>query len=69
MFIHNHKKFWCFIIIVNGSHEDYLKAIYLNSKYNNGGWVSNSEISDLLGINPASVSWMLHKLKNNGYIQ
>ena len=36
--------------------------------HNKGGWVSNSEISHFLRINPASVSGMLHKLKNNGYI-
>jgi len=57
-----------FIIIGNESYEDYLKAIYLISKHNKGGWVSNSEISDLLGINPSSVSGMLHKLKKNDYI-
>ncbi len=30
--------------------------------------MSNSEISDYLGIKPASVSGMLHKLKDNGFI-
>ena len=54
--------------ILNESYEDYLKAIYLISKGNKGGWVSNSEISNFLSIKPASVSGMLHKLKNNGFI-
>lgn len=54
--------------VLNESYEDYLKAIYLISKENKGGWVSNSEISNFLSIKPASVSGMLHKLKNNGFI-
>ena len=54
--------------VLNESYEDYLKAIYLISKENKGGWVSNSEISNFLNIKPASVSGMLHKLKNNGFI-
>ena len=55
-------------MLVNESYEDYLKAIYLISRNKKGGWVSNSEISDYLGIKPASVSGMLHKLKDNGFI-
>jgi len=55
-------------LLVNESHENYLKAIYLISRHKKGGWVSNSEISDYLGIKPASVSGMLHKLKDNGFI-
>lgn len=55
--------------VLNESYEDYLKAIYLISKENKGGWVSNSEISNFLNIKPASVSGMLHKLKNNGFIK
>ncbi|MFX1392977.1 MAG: metal-dependent transcriptional regulator [Promethearchaeota archaeon] len=54
--------------VLNESYEDYLKAIYLISKDNKGGWVSNSEISNFLSITPASVSEMLHKLKNKGFI-
>ena len=54
--------------VLNESYEDYIKAIYLISKNNKGGWVSNSEISNFLNIKPASVSGMLHKLKNNGFI-
>ena len=53
---------------INESCEDYLKTIYLISKQNKGGWVSNSEVSEVLGIRPASVSGMLHKLKNKGFI-
>lgn len=54
--------------LVNESYENYLKAILLISSHKKGGWVSNSEISDYLGIKPASVSGMLHKLKDNGFI-
>jgi len=49
-------------------HEDYLKAIYLISKKNKGGWVSNKEISKFLKIKPASVSNMLYKLKEQDFI-
>jgi len=50
------------------SHEDYLKAIYLISKKNKGGWVSNSEISAFLKVKPPSVTDMLYKLKSKGFI-
>ncbi len=53
---------------VNESYENYLKAIYLISKNNKGGWVSNSEISDFLNIKPPSVTNMLYKLKARGFI-
>ncbi|TXT64214.1 MAG: Transcriptional regulator MntR [Promethearchaeota archaeon] len=46
------------------SHEDYLKVIYLISKTNRGGWVSNSEISDMLEVQPSSVTNMLYKLRD-----
>lgn len=55
-------------MVTNESVENYLKAIYLISTHNKGGWVSNSEISDFLSIKPASVSGMLHKLKNQEFI-
>ena len=60
----------CLIIIqdIPESYEDYLKAIYLISKNNKGGWVSNKKISDFLRVRPASVSNMLHKLRERGYI-
>jgi len=54
--------------LLNESQDHYLKAIYLISRHKKGGWVSNSEISDYLGITPASVSGMLHKLKEKGLI-
>lgn len=50
------------------SQEDYLKAIYLISRTNRGGWVSNSEIADMLNVKPSSVTNMLYKLKNLGLI-
>ena len=54
--------------LINETYEDYLKAIYLVSKKNKGGWVSNSEISDFLKVKPASVSNMLFKLQTNDLI-
>jgi len=51
---------------IHESYEDYLKAIFLISKRNKGGWVSNSEISHFLDIKPPSVTSMLYKLKKNG---
>jgi len=48
---------------IEESQEDYLKAIYLISKTNRGGWVSNSEIAEALGVKPSSVTNMLYKLK------
>ncbi len=53
---------------INETFEDYLKAIYLISKQNKAGWVSNSEISNLLSVKPSSVTSMLHKLKDNDFI-
>ena len=53
---------------IKDTHENYLKAIYMISKKNRGGWVSNSEISNILKVKPASVSSMLYKLKENSYI-
>jgi len=53
---------------INESYEDYLKAIYLISKSNKGGWVSNSDISKFLNIQPSSVTNMLYKLREKDYI-
>ena len=53
---------------IKESYEDYLKAIFLISKNNKGGWVSNSEISDFLNVKPPSVTNMLYKLEANGFI-
>ncbi|MFX1409797.1 MAG: metal-dependent transcriptional regulator [Promethearchaeota archaeon] len=53
---------------INESYEDYLKAIYIISKKNRGGWVSNSEISNLLQVKPSSVTDMLHKLREKDLI-
>ncbi|MBN1802066.1 MAG: metal-dependent transcriptional regulator [Candidatus Lokiarchaeota archaeon] len=49
--------------------EDYLKAIYIISKKKRGGWVCNNEIACFLKVKPASVSTMLHKLKEIDLIQ
>lgn len=54
---------------INESYEDYLKTIYIISKRNRGGWVSNSEISNFLQVKPSSVTDMLHKLSENGLIK
>ncbi|MFX0155870.1 MAG: metal-dependent transcriptional regulator [Candidatus Hodarchaeota archaeon] len=53
---------------ISESYEDYLKAIYLISQGNKGGWTSNSEISNYLSVRPSSVTNMLHKLKRNDLI-
>jgi len=53
---------------LNESSEDYLKAIYYISKRNKGGWCSNREISKFLKVKPSSVTGMLYKLKENGFI-
>ncbi|MHA1234575.1 MAG: metal-dependent transcriptional regulator [Promethearchaeota archaeon] len=53
---------------IKDTYENYLKAIYMVSRKNKGGWVSNSEISTFLKVKPASVSSMLYKLKENDYI-
>jgi len=53
---------------IKESYEDYLKAIFLISKTNKGGWVSNSEISDFLNVKPPSVTNMLYKLKAKEFI-
>ena len=50
------------------SYEDYLKTILLISKKNKGGWVSNYEISESLGIKPSSVTNMLYKLRKKSLI-
>ncbi|MFX1379963.1 MAG: metal-dependent transcriptional regulator [Promethearchaeota archaeon] len=53
---------------IHESYEDYLKAIYLISQSNKGGWASNSEISNFLSVQPSSVTNMLYNLKENGLI-
>ncbi|MFX0006922.1 MAG: metal-dependent transcriptional regulator [Candidatus Hermodarchaeota archaeon] len=53
---------------IQESYEDYLKAIYLISKGNKGGWTSNSEIANFLKVQPSSVTNMLYKLKRSGLI-
>lgn len=54
--------------MLNESYEDYLKTIYLISKRNKAGWVSNSEISEFLKITPSSVTNMLYKLRKKDCI-
>jgi DtxR family Mn-dependent transcriptional regulator len=51
------------------SYQRYVDVIYLISKKKKGGWVQNKEIADKLGVEPASVSGMLEKLKNNDLIK
>src|SRR3989304_7386259 len=46
--------------------EDYLKAVYDLSR--NGTVVSTTEISRILKVAPASVTEMLKKLAENGYV-
>ena len=49
------------------STQDYIKAIYNLTK--NGDLVSNTEISQKLGVAPASVTEMLKKLSDDDYIK
>lgn len=53
---------------IQESYENYLKAIYLISRKKKGGWVSNSEISNFLGVKPSSVTNMLYNLKEHNFI-
>lgn len=50
------------------SYDDYIKAIFLISKNNKGGWISNSEISHFLSVKPSSVTNMLYNLKEHKLI-
>jgi DtxR family Mn-dependent transcriptional regulator len=49
------------------STQDYLKAVYGLSK--NGDLVSTTEISHQLNVAPASVTEMLKKLSEDGYVK
>ncbi|MHA1273376.1 MAG: metal-dependent transcriptional regulator [Promethearchaeota archaeon] len=51
------------------SYQRYLDEIYKISRRNRGGWVSNKELVESLGVKPASVSGMLHKLQESGLIK
>lgn len=51
------------------SYQRYIDVIYDISKKKRGGWVQNKEIADSLEVEPASVSGMLEKLKNNNLIK
>jgi len=53
--------------MVRKSVEDYLKAVYESSQ--NGKPVSTTEISQLLKVAPASVTEMLKKLSQKGYVE
>jgi|Deesub1362A_J573_1020465.scaffolds.fasta_scaffold00606_20 DtxR family Mn-dependent transcriptional regulator len=46
--------------------EDYIEAIYSLSK--GKGYTKVKELATLLGVKPASVSEMLEKLSNEGYV-
>lgn len=50
------------------SYQRYLDEIYEISRKKKGGWVSNKEISESLGVEPASVTGMLEKLKKKKLI-
>jgi DtxR family Mn-dependent transcriptional regulator len=51
------------------TYQRYLDVIYNISKTKKGGWVTNREIANRLNVEPASVSGILHKLSNLGYIK
>ncbi len=50
------------------SYQRYLDEIYIISRNKKGGWITNKEISESLNVKPASVSGMLHNLKEKGLI-
>ncbi|MFW9988433.1 MAG: metal-dependent transcriptional regulator [Candidatus Odinarchaeota archaeon] len=50
------------------SHKEYLMAIFTISKTKKGGWVSNSDISELMRVKPASVTGMLQKLNKQNLV-
>jgi len=47
--------------------EQYLKAVYNLTE--EGGTAKTTEIADLIGVAPASVTEMLHKLTDEGYVK
>jgi len=51
------------------SYQRYIDEIYSIAVKKRGGWVSNKEIAEKLEVEPASVSGMLEKLKNEGLIK
>jgi DtxR family Mn-dependent transcriptional regulator len=51
------------------SYQRYVDEIYSIAVKKRGGWVSNKEIAEKLEVEPASVSGMLDKLKNEGLIK
>lgn len=50
------------------TYQRYLCEIYAVSLNKKGGWVNNKEIAEKLNVNPASVSGILYKLKENSLI-
>jgi len=50
------------------SYQRYLDEIYTIASKKRGGWVSNKEIAESLDVEPASVSGMLEKLKEQNLI-
>lgn len=50
------------------SYQRYIDEIYDIARTNKGGWVSNKELAKGLEVKPASVSGMLEKLRDQGYI-
>lgn len=51
------------------SYQKYIDEIYAISRNKKGGWVTNKEIAERLDVEPASVSGMLEKLKNENLIK
>jgi Mn-dependent DtxR family transcriptional regulator len=51
------------------SYQKYLDEIYTIALKKRGGWVTNKEIAESLDVEPASVSGMLEKLKDQDLIK
>ena len=56
------------ISAVPESYQRYIDEIYLISRNKRGGWITNKEIAEALEVKPASVTGMLHNLKEQGLI-
>lgn len=51
------------------SYQRYIDEIYTIASSKRGGWVTNKEIAESLNVEPASVSGMLEKLKEENLIK
>lgn len=55
--------------LLSHSAEDYLKQLYLLSEQEPGEKISTQAVADVLGVTPASVTGMLRKLSDLGFVE